>query len=119
MMILPPEKVMFNSQQDIIDYVSRGLPPTQKEFSNLMERIQRPMTYEEIMKSRNKNENLVYIEDRLFMNIEKEQFENILNRVYENNVRNRNVLLFSIGVVSIGLIGGMLFHKRNDEDDDD
>ena len=114
-MIINPEKMVFENTTDIIDYVSRGLPPTKKNFEKIIFKVKHPDSEET-------GTNEVYIPERLFINCDNDTMTEALNRVYANRIRNRNVAITTaIGIVAIGLIFGKMSsgkHKKDKDEDD-
>ena len=99
MILVNPKEVKFESSTDMIDYVSKGLPPTKKNFDALVTMI---------------NDDDLYIEGSTFMN--KQQFIDGLTRVYENNCRKRNAILIGAGVVVVAGVAGAIAYKKHVED---
>lgn len=114
-MIIKPEKVSFETPEDIIDYVSKGLVPTKKNYLKLKEAIKiskEPVEdfdedydywdddiMEDIIPEKD-----VIIPKSIMMNISDETFNRVLDRTYKNRVRNRNVIIGMIGTLAIGAL---------------
>lgn len=112
MSMAPPERVVFQKREDIIDYVSRGLPPSRRNFDRVMAVVRNPLTDEQIQ---NSTQNDIVISERIVIGIDQIEFTEIMDRVYRNNVRNRNMILGAIGVGALVGIGLMI---RSDKEKD-
>jgi hypothetical protein len=113
-MIINPEKMVFENTTDIVDYVSRGLPPTRKNFEKVMLKVRCPDSEEH-------ESNEVHIHERLFINCDNDTMTEALNRVYENRIRNRNITIAVVGIVAMGLIFGKMSngkHKKHKDEED-
>lgn len=114
MSMINPKKVAFETEKDVIDYVSRGLPPTKKNYREFINRVRCPLadlddgTYNDMVG------NTVIIEESLFLNCDKDTLERSLERVYENRRRNRNIALAAIGIVAGVLIIGATRSEKKD-----
>ena len=93
MLLVDPGRILFENSNDVVDYVSRGLPPRKKDFERVMDAIHN-----------NSVDNDVKIPDECFI-INAEEFEAVLRRVYEANCRKRNALLIGLGVAAAACIG--------------
>lgn len=82
-MIVPTKKVSFETKEDVINYVTKGISPSKKNFNQVL----------------SKSEKLV---DSPFTN-------NDLKLVYENKRRNETMGLIFAG---IGMAGAFMFGKR-------
>ena len=106
MLVAKPHQIQFDSKESIIDYVSRGLPPTKKNYQLLKEKIQNPDNeYSDVTPGKD-----VIINEDLFNGINRQEFEEILDRVYKNQVRNRNITIGILGTVAIVCIAGGVHH---------
>ena len=110
-MIIKADNIAFENKNDIIDYVSKGFVPTRKNFENVMHKVHCP-----------DNDNVktpgnIYVHENLFMDCDKEELEEVLRRVYNNRVRNRNFMLTTIGLVTLGLFIKGRFDKDDEECD--
>ena len=100
-MLCNPERVIFEYKTDVIDYVTKGMVPTKKNFNQVMEKVRTPDVV--------KPDQGVYIPDGLFLNSDRYSFEDIMQRVYKNRVRNRNIGLGVAGIVVAGVLIGCMF----------
>lgn len=98
MAIIKPERVAFETDVDIIDYVSRGMVPTKKNFEKIAYKLLNP-DENDIPKI----DDNVYISQDLLGYRDPETMEFVLRRVYANRVRNRNI---AFGIA--GAIGGIV-----------
>lgn len=107
-MLRKVDTIKFESKEDVIDYVCNGLPPRKNDYEKLIHRINVSEDEEsEVYFTKN-----VRIED-------SNEFSEILNRVYKDNCRNRNVCIGAIVIgVAFGTIAGLckLVGSRNDDD---
>ena len=113
-MIISPEKIVFENTTDIVDYVSRGMIPTRKNFEKVMLKVRCPDETEVA-------EDEVYIPNRIFINCDENALNDALTRVYENRVRNRNITLAVVGIAALSLLIGKASSskKKNSDSDDD
>lgn len=112
MLLTKPDSIKFESKTDIVDYVTKGLPPTKKNFNTLMASVHVPTANANETKEGN-----VFIDENMFINCDQETFEEVMNRVYENRIRNRNISIgVGAGVIVLALLG---VHKHNKNEDDD
>lgn len=93
MSIMNPAQIKFESQDDVIDYVTRGIPPRKKDFEDLMDSI----------RDSSDPANHVVVAPGLEFDMDEDAFVNAMNRVYKNRCRNRNILI-GAGIV----IGGIM-----------
>ena len=115
-MLTNPEKIVFESTDDIVDYVSKGIIPTRKNFEKIIIKVASPDAYGSTKVDRES----VHIPEHLFINCDKETMRQAVARVYENRVRNRKITLGILGTIALGLlIGGINSGKKNDDDEDD
>lgn len=117
MSIISPEKIVFETEADLVDYVTKGFVPTKKSFEKFMSKMYNPNGEDEV---RDPNSNTVFIPERVFFNCDRDTMDMVLRQVYANRVRNRNIMLTAIAV-----IGGLMLigyhpwqHKKKDEEID-
>lgn len=115
MSIINPEKIVFETNVDIIDYVTRGLPPTKKNFEKVISKVINPDPDENSTCEVGKN---VYIPGRLFFKCDNDTMEQALTRVYENRIHNRNMMLAAAGVVIAGIIFGSIKSNSKKKEDE-
>lgn len=122
MIITKPEKILFETQDDIIDYIGRGLPPTKKNFCKLKDAISDVKFDQKLKENSTISETKVagkdvIIPSHLVLNIDDETFNNILDRMYKNRVRTCKITLGVVCVAALALaIGGHKSSKSKDED---
>lgn len=102
-MIINPERIVFESTNDIVDYISKGFPPTKNQFDRLMTAVNNPVDSREsrrpgydviITKECVKDWNdPVYVQNTV---------NEILNEVYKNKVAMRNTVIATGAVVIVG-----------------
>lgn len=112
-MLTDPTKMVFENTNDVIDYVSKGMVPTRKNFEKVMFAVRYPTP-----EGATPEEGQVRIPDRIFINCDNDTMNEALHRVYQNRVRNRNIGIGIVGVIAAGLIFGKLSNKYKDDDDD-
>lgn len=105
-MIISPKRVMFETEKDIIDYVSKGLPPSKDNFKLLIDMIKDPYGESNIQN------NKMNIDPSILLKQDKETLEKVLKRVYENRVTDKNNICtgICIGIAVIVLHG--LFRRK-------
>ena len=77
-MITKPENVLFESTTDVVDYVSKGMIPTRKNFEKVMLKVKCP--------DEAKEEGQVYVPKNLFIECDNATMNEALHRVYENRI---------------------------------
>lgn len=92
-MLIKSNKVLFENRADIIDYVSKGIPPKKKDFTD----------FTNAFGIDQKIEGKPYIPSSL-LNMSQEDLRNVLERVYKNNRRNTWI---SAGLILGALVGGL------------
>lgn len=109
-MLIKPEKIVFETPNDIIDYVSRGMVPCRKNFEQLMYHVRVPD--DQIIEVKEKRD--IYVPAEMFIDIDQATFEATMRRVYENRVRNRNITLGIVGAVAVvAFVGGVCKHNSD------
>lgn len=111
MSMIDPTKIKFESQSDVIDYVTKGLPPKKKDFEALMSAIEdrstAPTTEE------NNNPNHVVIAPGVEFDMDDDALSNALHQIYGNRRHNRNILIGAAVVVgALVFMGGSHQHSR-------
>ena len=98
-MFVDPKLIMFESQKDIVDFVSGGiLPPSKSQFNDLMYRVNNPISSE---LSITPGEDVVITESMVPID-EREVLDRVLRRVYANRVKRRNgFIIFSALALSL------------------
>lgn len=112
MLLTKPDAIKFDSTRDIVDYVSKGLPPTKKNYTALMNSVHAPTANAAETKNGE-----VFIDEQLFINCDKETFEAVLDQIYENRIRNRNIAIGIGAAAVVGLVFGI--HKHNEKENED
>lgn len=113
-MFTPPERVVFEQKSDIIDYVTRGLPPTKKNFDRVMAVVYNPLTDEEVENSTAKD---VVISRRIFDSVDENEFAEILKQIHANRIRNRNIAIgaFIFNTIAAIMITAKVFSSDKEE----
>ena len=122
MMVVQPERIAFTEQDDIIDYVTKGLPPTKKNFEKVISKVKNPDNSGDFYyRNAPKAGVEVVINDYVVPYDQRDQLDHTLKRVYKNRIRNRNTILIVGGLAVLGalgiLIGGGGSSKNDDSDD--
>lgn len=108
-MLIDPQYVVFETKEDIVDYITKGiLPPKRSHFNKVITKIKCPDNHVYVELNKGKE---VVIEDSVILESERELMEDVMKRVYENRVTNRNILLGSLG--AIGSVFGLLIYLLN------
>lgn len=116
MLLTNPYKVKFENETDVVDYVTRGLPPTSKNYTavmNAVRKVRRGITDEDDEQPH------VFINPDMTINCDDETFEKIMDRIYENRIRNRNIGIGVSGAVILGVLVGLAKHRSSSKDDDE
>lgn len=94
-MITDPKTIVFETPDDLIDYVTRGIVPSNKNFNEFINAVKNPSTGE-------RNKDVVFItKDALTYKdtiTREEELEKLLRRVYKNEVRKRNETIITAGI---------------------
>lgn len=113
-MITPVGKLHFETQKDIIDYVSRGMCPTKENFNALMMQVRTPVI---VTPDDPNNGKIVQIDPNAVTDENREVVAAIMERVYENRKWNRNMMIAgTIGVIALGLL---IHHGVSSSDEKD
>lgn len=104
-----PETITFGSIQDIVDYVTKGLPPSKQNFDKMIFKVRNPDDDDTMID--NDGEPQVVIRERSLMQYDNDQLADVLERVYRNNVRNRN-LTIGIGTIVTAVLLGSLIRTK-------
>lgn len=110
-MYINPSKLVFEDKNDIVDYVSKGLPPKKKDLEKVIDAIHgRPV---------DDPANEIVINPDLFI-IEPDEFEDVIRRIYENNCRKRNYMIAAACIAGVILIGAKIAkHAKEKKEQDD
>lgn len=82
-MFMKVENMQFESKSDFVDYVCGGfLPPSKRDFNFVIDKIMNPDNLD----------NPVVMFKDIFTEEEKPLFVYLLQRMYTNRVKNRNIL---------------------------
>jgi hypothetical protein len=106
-MIINPKYVKFEYVEDIIDYVTKGLPPSEYNFDSVMLKVLSRDEMDDTYSAKKGKE--VLIPSILFKKNEIEIFGMSLSRMYKNRIKNRNKLLIGFGVVIVLVLIGKYF----------
>ena len=105
MLLVKPEKIYFEDQNDVIDYVAKGLPPRKKDLRKVMNSLG----------VNEKVPNEPYIGSNI-LNIEKDDLKAVLNRVYEDNKKNYMIGAgIAVGTLVLGVGLGLLIGGGSNE----
>ncbi len=101
------ETIKFETTNDVVDYVCKGLPPRKSDYEKLVTTLRC-----------SEEDAVCHIDPIVTTYIDTETFTKVLDRVYEDNVRNRNIAI-GIGLaVGVCVIRGMIeLCKKNDNDE--
>lgn len=114
MLTIKPNTIKFETQQDIIDYVTRGMCPTKKNFDAVMAQVRNPSTLPRDPETKDP-----YISPDVIPAADREVVAAVMERVYENRKWNRNVILGTAGVVGgVALLVMLRGHMKEKEKDD-
>lgn len=107
MSMINPERIVFEDEMDLVDYVGRGMIPSKKNFEKF------------IVKVRNPSDGLgegdisqVCVSKNMFLgDYNAESMDRLLTRMYENRVHNRNVMM-AIGGILGGIVGTTIIRSK-------
>lgn len=107
-MLIKPESVKFESLNDIIDYVGLNLPPSKENYDKVVHKVVNPD--ENNIEDSNDD---VIIHKNIFDREDNETVANVLDRVYENRIKNRNNLAILSGIAFVtGALIAFLKRKK-------
>ena len=96
------EMIKFESQNDVIDYVCKGLPPRKVDYKRLITTIRGTNVDDKI-----------HVDPSVKESIDVNTFTKVLDHVYENNVHRRNIFII---VCVVGCVVKTLIELcRNDD----
>ena len=101
MITVNPEKILFEDQNDVIDFVAVGLPPTKKNFDKVIAAIGREEGLPKLPKET--------------ISLSDDDLKAVLNRVYEVNKRNYTIGGIVAGTIILGLFGALIFSGNKEE----
>lgn len=116
-MKIDSSKIVFENPDDLIDFVTRGIPPTGKQYEEFKDQIRHaPAAHVETQDGQNltsmSQDSFRYSEDL----DDAEFMEKILDRAYTNQCRNRNITIGAvIGFFVLGIIGGSKYGEYKTE----
>ena len=103
-MITNPKKICFETEKDVIDYVSKGIVPTRRNFSKVINGVIYPD--DEISAAEKAGKDVV-IKEGIIPDEDRDAINRALNIVYNNRVKNRNLtILGMVGLFAAGLFLG-------------
>lgn len=112
-------KLVFETPDDLIDYVTRGIPPTKKQYSEFSQQVHHaPASHVETQDGKNltsmSQDTFRYSED-----MEDAEFmAKILDRAYQNQCTNVKITIGAVvGFFALGLIGGAKIGEYRAEKD--
>lgn len=111
MSIVDPKFVEFESEEDIVDYLTRGIIPKRKNAKKVFNAIKNPLSEEE---AKMKIGSEVIIRDNIIPVNDVDVFERTVKRAYENRVKNRNNMICGASFIAAGLLTrSLLKHNAN------
>jgi len=113
-MIVKPEQIAFESRNDIVDYVSKGIVPSRKNFEKVKFAINYPTP-----EGATPEAGQINIPKNLFIDCDNKTMVEILDRVYKNRVKQRNITLATIGIICAALLLKGSSNKNKVEELDD
>ena len=104
-MLVDPKRVVFETKEDIVDYVTKGFfPPMESNFNEVMNKVRNPDNASDpnLVCKRGKE---VIIDNSVVSDEDRQILDEVLTKVYENRVRNRNITLATIigGIMVAGI----------------
>lgn len=119
MIIVPPERIAFEHEDDVIDYVTKGFPPSKKNFEKVISKISHPDNIDAYSHKPPRAGIEVVINSYVIPEEDRDVLEYALRRVYKNRIRNRNTALIIGGIAVIGIVGAMIKSNTKSSDSDD
>jgi hypothetical protein len=106
-MRMNPKYIKFEYVEDIIDYLTKGFPPSECDFNSVMLKVLNPDEMDDTYSAKKGKE--VLIPSILFKKNEIEILGKTLLRVYKNKIKSRNRVLIGFGVVVVLAFIGKYF----------
>lgn len=117
-MFIDPKKVVFETKDDVIDYVSKGFfPPRESHFNELMNKVRNPDEKNDIALACKKGKEVV-IDNTIIPEADRKVLEEVLSKVYENRVETRDTVLTLAGIGVAATVLYNFFSSKNDEEVD-
>lgn len=113
-MITKPDKIKFESSMDVVDYISKGIVPTRRNFDDIIQKVRYPDE-----EGSTPVEGKPYMPRRIFINISNDEMIEVLDRVYKNRVRNRNIRISIASIITAGLLFCGISNHQSKKDDDE
>lgn len=107
MIFVKPEKVYFENQNDVIDYVTKGLPPRKKDFDKVIGSIG----------VEKKEEGKPFIPEAV-LDMDASELKDVLHRVYEDNRKNYMIGGIVAGSIIVGLVAALIIGGGDDKKSD-
>lgn len=118
-MITKPEKIKFETSDDIVDYISKGLPPTKRNYEKIKEAINTPIKIE-ITDEMLQKQDQVLITQPMVGTLDEDTLLKVCDRVYHNRVKERNLILMMVGIGVLGALGfGIASNKKKEDEIED
>lgn len=111
MLFIKPDAIVFEKHEDILDYVTLGVPPTRRNFDALMEAIH--TTYDDVCiddGSKDGEQDLILKKNIIPDEIDPDVYEEILRTTYHNRIINT----VGVSICGILLTVGAYFIGKSD-----
>lgn len=116
MLFIKPEAIVFETHEDIIDYVTLGLPPTAKSFDCIMEALHTSYKDDVCIDngSRNGQRDIIIKQNIIPDMIDDDVYEEILTRTYHNRLVNTAI---GAGLIVVAGMAGYFIGKSAGRED--
>jgi hypothetical protein len=116
-MLIDPKNVVFETKDDVIDYVSKGIfPPREEHFNQVMNKVRTPDEKNDPTLMCKKGREVV-IDNTVIPESDREVLGDVLTRVYGNRVEKRDTILTLAGLGIAGvLLYGLFGPEKNDRE---
>lgn len=116
MLLIKPEVIQFEKPNDVIDYVTRGFPPSRAKFEGVMTALK--TTYDDVcVDGASTNGKSIVIKKNIIPEeIDIDVYEDILRRTYNNRITNTATAAVLVAI-TFGV--GFLIGKSSAKDDKD
>ena len=98
-MISDPKNILFESTNDLVDYVSKGLPPSKKQYGQFRIALNSPVDDPEIYARQT-----VAVSRDIVSSFTQEDMYAVFDRVYENQRKNYAIAIV-VGVAAAAICG--------------
>ena len=111
-MLTDPKNILFENSTDLVDYVSKGIPPRKKNYEKLKIAMANPVSNPEFYGGKS-----VAVGKKLVEDLTQEELIKIFDQFYANQRKNYAIgAVIGVGVAAIcGVVGFAVGCSKTDE----